>query len=80
MRFLFVSDRAPRAPSTCAHCSTSIGISYLRDLPSKRLYCDYACYLKAAVPFALAGLDGLSMLGLQWAGDFQRSLLGGSDN
>jgi hypothetical protein len=52
----------------------------LRDLPSKRLYCDYACYLRSAVPFAGAGLDGLSKLGLQWADDFQRALLGGSDN
>jgi hypothetical protein len=80
MTFLFVSDRAPRVPSACAHCSTSIRISYLRDLPSKRLYCDYACYLRAVVPIAGAGLDGLPRLGLQWAGDFQRAILGGSDN
>jgi hypothetical protein len=80
MKFLIVSGRAPRAPSTCAHCSTSIGISYLRDLPSKRLYCDYKCYLGAAVPFAGTGIDGLSMLSLQWAGDFHRALLGSSDN
>jgi hypothetical protein len=80
MRFVFVNDRASRAPSTCAHCSTSIGVIYLRDLSSKRLYCDRKCYLNAAVPFARAGIDGLSMLGLQWADDFQRALLGGSDN
>ena len=80
MKFVFVNDRAPRAPSTCAHCSTSIGIRYLRDLSSKRLYCDRKCYLSAAVPFAGAGIDGFSMLGLQWADDFQRALFGGSDN
>ena len=80
MKFVFVNDRALRAPSRCAYCSTSIGISYLRDLSSKRLYCDYKCHVRAAVPFAGAGIDGLSMLGLQWAGDFQRALLGSSDN
>ncbi len=61
MKFLIVSGRTPCAPSTCAHCLTSIGISYLRDLPSKRLYCDYECYPGAAVPFAGTGIDGLSM-------------------
>jgi hypothetical protein len=75
MRFLFVSDRVPRAPSTCANCSTPIGTSYLRDLSSRRLYCDRRCYLGAAVPFTGAG-----ELGLQWADDFQRALFGGSDN
>jgi len=80
MKFLIVSGRTPCAPSTCAHCLTSIGISYLRDLPSKRLYCDYECYPGAAVPFAGTGIDGLSMRSLQWAGDFHRALLGGSDN
>ena len=78
MKFVFVNDRAPRAPSTCAHCSTSIGINYLRDLSSKRLYCDPKCYLSAAV--SLAGIDGLSMLGLRWADDFQRALFGSPDN
>jgi hypothetical protein len=80
MKFVFVNDRAPRAPSICTHCSTSIGIRYLRDLSSKRLYCDRKCYLSAAVPCAGAGIDGFSILGLQWADDFQRPLFGGSDN
>jgi hypothetical protein len=80
MKFVFVNDRAPRAPSTCAHCSTSIARSYLRDLSSKTLYCDRKCYLSATVPFAGTGNDGLSILGLQWADDFQRALFGGLDN
>jgi hypothetical protein len=80
MKFVFVNDRAPRAPSTCACCSKSMGMSYLRDLSSKRLYCDHKCYRGGVVPYAGAGIDGLSMLSLQWAGDFQRTLLGSSDN
>jgi hypothetical protein len=80
MRFVFVNDRAPRASSTCAYCLKTMGMSYLRDLSSKRLYCDYECYLGAGVPFAGTGINGLSMLRLQWAGDFQRALLGSSDN
>jgi hypothetical protein len=80
MKFVFANDRAPRAPSTCACCSNSLGMSYLRDLSSKRLYCDYNCYLGGAVLFAGTGIDGLSMLSLQRASDFQRALLGSSDN
>jgi hypothetical protein len=76
MKFVFVNDRAPRAPSACAHCSTLIGTSYLRDLASKKLYCDAKCYFGATPPFARAGIDGL-LLGLQWADEFQRALLSG---
>jgi hypothetical protein len=45
MNFVVVNDRATRASSTCAHCSSSIDVGYLRHLPTARLYCDYACYL-----------------------------------
>ena len=80
MRFVCVSDRAPRAPSTCGCCSKSLGMSYLRDLSNKRLYCDYDCYLGRSVPFAGTGIDGLSALSLQWASYFQGALPGSSDS
>jgi hypothetical protein len=80
VKFVFVNDRASRAPSKCAHCSTSIAMSYLRDLSSKTLYCDRKCYLSATVPFAETGNAGLSILALQWADDFQRALFAWSDN
>lgn len=80
MKCVFVNDRAPRARTTCAYCSRLIGISYLRDLSTKKLYCGRNCYLSGAAPFPVAGLDGLSMLGLQWAGEFQRVFLSGLDN
>ena len=44
MNFVLVNDRAARASSACAHCSSSIGAGYLRDLSTARLYCDYECY------------------------------------
>ncbi len=50
MKFVLVNDRAPRAPSRCAYRSSSIGIGYLRKLPSKMRYCDYACYRGEIVP------------------------------
>ena len=80
MKFVLVNDGAPRAPSTCAHYSTSIGTSYLRDLSSKLPYCDYECYLRhklvPMMPLAGAGIDGLPMMDLHWASDFQRTPLG----
>ena len=68
MRFVLVNERTVRA-SNCTHCSTQIGLGYLREIPSCRLYCDYACYTgkKAlsirAVSRAGAGTDGLPVLG-----------------
>lgn len=65
MKFVLVNDKAPRLPSMCAHCRTSIGTRYLRDLSSKRPYCGYACYLvrkTESVPVVWrfgAGIDGL---------------------
>ena len=67
MNFVLVNDRTPRAPSVCAHCSTPIGLRYLRDVSSQLLYCDRECYLrysKEAAPtrsLAAAGIDGLSI-------------------
>jgi hypothetical protein len=65
MKFVLVNERTPRAPSVCAHCSTPIGLRYLRDVSSQLLYCDRECYLRdskqAARTKSLAptGIDGL---------------------
>jgi hypothetical protein len=80
MKFVFVNDRTPRAPSTCGCCSKSLGMGYFRDLSSKRLYCDYNCYSGGTVPLAETSIVGLSTLGQRWADDFQRALLGSSDH
>lgn len=62
MRFVLVNDRTART-SSCAHCSNAIGLGYLRDMPSRRLYCDIACYsgkkVKSSRLAPGAGIDGL---------------------
>jgi hypothetical protein len=45
MKFVLVSDRAPRRGATCAHCRKPITIGYLRDLYSQLPYCDHACFV-----------------------------------
>jgi hypothetical protein len=54
----------------------TIGISYLRDLTSDVLYCDFRCYRGPPVVMPIeAGIDSLPMAGLRWASDFQRLVL-----
>jgi hypothetical protein len=65
MNFVLVNDRTPRAPSVCAHCSTPIGLGYLRDVSSQLPYCDHECYVRyskevaATVSLARARMDNL---------------------
>ena len=65
VNFVLVNERTPRAPSVCAHCSTPIGLGYLRDVSSQLLYCDRECYLRYSKEaartrsLAAAGIDGL---------------------
>ena len=65
MNFVLVNDRTPRAPSVCAHCSTPIGLGYLRDVSSRLPYCDHECYVRyskevaATVSLARARMDNL---------------------
>ena len=65
MNFVWVNDRTPRAPSVCAHCSTPIGLGYLRDVSSQRQFCDRECYVRYSKEaartrsLAAAGIDGL---------------------
>jgi hypothetical protein len=43
MKFVLVNGRTPNR--FCALCCESIGESYLRDLSTRRSYCDHTCYL-----------------------------------
>jgi hypothetical protein len=45
MKFVLVNGRPPNPESFCALCCESIGESYLRDLSTRRSYCDHTCYL-----------------------------------
>ena len=73
MKFVLVNDRPPRVPSICACCSQSVASSYLRDLSSKKLYCNHNCYLATVVPFVGSSIDGLSILCPHRADDFRRA-------
>jgi hypothetical protein len=62
MRFVLVNERTVRA-STCTYCSTPIGLGYLREMPSRQVYCDYACYT-GKKPRSLASRPGSNVGGL----------------
>jgi hypothetical protein len=44
MKFVLVNHRTPLRPSTCSECARSLGSGYLRDVPTRRPYCDQHCY------------------------------------
>lgn len=78
MKFVIVSDRAPRTCSVCTHCAKPIEVGYLRELKSNRPYCDHACYRGRKIvlaPWSFAQLDEFASISLQFAGDFHRALL-----
>lgn len=79
MKFVLVNDRAPRLASVCAHCGKAIETGYVRDLSSRRAYCDEVCHRgqktgNAREPRIGAGIDGLTIRGL--IGNGQTAALG----
>jgi hypothetical protein len=44
MRSIFVNDAYLKAEAFCAHCGNRIRKSYVREIPSRLIYCDYRCY------------------------------------
>jgi hypothetical protein len=48
MRCVLVSEANLKADTCCSYCSKKIGDSYARELGSRRIYCDYDCYILAA--------------------------------
>jgi hypothetical protein len=45
MKFVLVNGRTPRPQSFCAMCCEPIGESYIREIATRRSYCDHECYL-----------------------------------
>jgi hypothetical protein len=45
MKFVIVNGRTPRSNSLCAMCCEPIGKSYLREIATRRSYCDRGCYV-----------------------------------
>jgi hypothetical protein len=44
MRFVLVTDMAPRVTSICTACSRPLKQGYLHDLATSRRYCGIECY------------------------------------
>ena len=50
MRCVIVNGARPKADMMCAHCGNTIGEGYVREIRSRSLYCDFACYSVAIEP------------------------------
>ena len=46
MKFILVNHRTPSRPSTCIECLRPLDAGYLRDVSTRRRYCDHNCYLR----------------------------------
>lgn len=55
MRCIFVNGAQLKAEASCAHCGEKIGQSYVREVGSRLMYCDFQCY-SIAVETALSAL------------------------
>jgi hypothetical protein len=44
MRCIVVNDAYLKAEAFCAHCGNRISESYVREIGSRLIYCDYRCY------------------------------------
>jgi hypothetical protein len=47
MRCVLVNGANLKADACCAHCRTKIGESYIREIGTRLMYCDYDCYREA---------------------------------
>jgi len=54
MRCVVVNGARLKAGALCAHCGNKIGDSYIRDIGSRMIYCDFRCYGIAAEKPVLA--------------------------
>jgi hypothetical protein len=44
MRCIIVNDANLKAETACSRCGKQIGESYIREIGSRLIYCDYRCY------------------------------------
>lgn|SRR5690348_11468072 len=44
MKFVLVNHRTPLGTPSCLHCSRPLGAGYLREISTRRPYCDHDCY------------------------------------
>lgn len=44
MRCVMVNGAKLKAQAFCAHCNDEIGDSYIREIGTRSVYCDFDCY------------------------------------
>jgi hypothetical protein len=44
MRFMLVNQGRPCHDAACSACARPLSSSYVRHVPTQRLYCDFDCY------------------------------------
>lgn len=55
MRCVVVNGARLKAAATCAHCGNQVDASYVREVSTRIVYCDFRCYC-AAVETSLRAL------------------------
>jgi hypothetical protein len=63
VRFILVNGRKPRSRSCCVLCNQPVGTTYLREVGTHLIYCDYDCYA-AHCENAVLLLDNQAMASL----------------
>ena len=53
MRCILVSDASLKADTRCTYCQRKIGDSYVREISTRFVYCDYDCYETAVAATTL---------------------------
>jgi hypothetical protein len=56
MRCVLVNGARLKAPASCAHCGNKISGSYVREVGTRIVYCDFRCY-NAAVEISIGMLS-----------------------
>lgn len=67
MRCVIVNGAKLKAQVCCARCGRAIGDSYIREIGSRRIYCDFHCYSGSLEISVLTRGYPLSALGA-WTG------------
>jgi hypothetical protein len=47
MRCILVNGAKLKADARCCYCRREIGDSYVREIDTRRVYCDHVCYCSA---------------------------------
>jgi hypothetical protein len=63
MRCVIVNGAKLKAQACCARCGRPIGDSYIREIGSRLIYCDFHCYSVALETSVVTSVHALPALG-----------------